>query len=256
MKNITSKFALLILSFSIFGAIDAFAQADSCALKLNVAKFEDFDVEVKNASATALNIKTRRVYRSAPKEGMPYFAALPEGDYDITVTKVGFKKSKDSYEVICRDADEGVLSAFIPLQKGSPREIYRVEKFKLGAENINPPGSTEAIPAPEENAPEALPRPPMGVKSISKGVLNASAINLPLPEYPKAAKAVRASGTVSVQVTIDEEGNVISATAVGGHPLLHAAAVKAARQAKFKPTTLSGQPVKVTGIIVYNFVAQ
>jgi len=57
-----------------------------------------------------------------------------------------------------------------------------------------------------------------------------------------------------VQVTIDENGNVISASAVSGHPLLRQAAEQAARQAVFKPTLLSDQPVKVTGVIVYNFV--
>jgi TonB family protein len=93
-------------------------------------------------------------------------------------------------------------------------------------------------------------------KLISKGVVNGSAVSLPKPAYPAAAKAVNASGTVSVQVTIDENGNVISATATSGHPLLQAAAVEAARQAKFKPTLLEGQPVKVSGIIVYNFVSQ
>jgi protein TonB len=61
---------------------------------------------------------------------------------------------------------------------------------------------------------------------------------------------------VVVQVLIDENGNVVSAHAVSGHPLLQAAAVGAARSAKFSPTKLSGQPVKVTGVIQYNFVAQ
>jgi hypothetical protein len=43
---------------------------------------------------------------------------------------------------------------------------------------------------------------------------------------------------------------------VDGHPLLRAAAVKAARESKFTPTTLEGKPVMVNGIIIYNFVAQ
>ncbi len=90
-------------------------------------------------------------------------------------------------------------------------------------------------------------------KTISGGVVNGKARNLPTPEYPAAAKAVRASGTVNVQVTIDEDGNVSSANAVSGHPLLRSAAVDAAFQAKFAPTQLSGQAVKVTGVIVYNF---
>jgi periplasmic protein TonB len=67
------------------------------------------------------------------------------------------------------------------------------------------------------------------------------------PPYPPAAKAVRASGAVNVQVTIDENGNVISASAVSGHALLRGAAESAARASKFSPTMLSGQKVKVTG---------
>src|SRR5262245_53788322 len=91
-------------------------------------------------------------------------------------------------------------------------------------------------------------------KTISGGVLNGKATNLVKPAYPAAAKAVRAAGAVNVQVTIDEVGSVIAASAVSGHPLLRAAAVQAAQQSKFSPTTLEGKPVKVTGVIVYNFV--
>jgi periplasmic protein TonB len=91
-------------------------------------------------------------------------------------------------------------------------------------------------------------------KTISGGVVNGKATNLVKPPYPAAARAVRAAGAVNVQVTIDESGNVISASAVSGHPLLRAAAVQAARSSKFSPTMLSGQAVKVTGVIVYNFV--
>jgi protein TonB len=87
-------------------------------------------------------------------------------------------------------------------------------------------------------------------------VLNGKAISLPKPSYPPIARAAHASGTVVVQVLIDENGNVVSAKALSGHPLLQAGAVSAARQARFSPTKLSGQPVKVTGVITYNFVGQ
>lgn len=93
------------------------------------------------------------------------------------------------------------------------------------------------------------------VKKISGGVLNGKALTLAKPAYPAAARAVEAEGSVNVNVTINETGEVISAEAVSGHPLLRAAAVNAARESKFAPTQLSGQPVSVTGIIVYNFVA-
>lgn len=93
-------------------------------------------------------------------------------------------------------------------------------------------------------------------RSIRGGVLNGKALALPKPVYPTIARAAHAAGTVIVQVLIDEEGNVVDARAVSGHPLLLAACVAAAREAKFAPTRLEGQPVKVTGVIQYNFVAQ
>jgi TonB family protein len=91
---------------------------------------------------------------------------------------------------------------------------------------------------------------------ISGGVLNGKTTSMPAPEYPAIAKQAHASGQVTVQVTIDEGGNVIFAKAIAGHPLLQAAAVAAARQAKLTPTRLSGQPVKVTGVLIYNFTSQ
>ena len=92
------------------------------------------------------------------------------------------------------------------------------------------------------------------VNSISGGVLNGKAMSLPRPRYPAAARAVRAFGAVQIQVLIDEDGGVFAATANNGHPLLRSASVTAACSAKFTPTYLAGQPVKVSGIITYNFV--
>jgi protein TonB len=106
-------------------------------------------------------------------------------------------------------------------------------------------------PPPPKPTPTPVPKPRA---PISGGVLNGKAISKPQPAYPAIAKAARAAGTVTVQVTVDEQGNVISARAAGGHPLLQQAAVNAARQARFSPTLLSGQPVKVSGVITYNFV--
>lgn len=93
-----------------------------------------------------------------------------------------------------------------------------------------------------------------GVKTISGGVLNGKAISKPEPPYPSLAKAARASGAVVVKVTVDESGKVVSAEAVSGHPLLRPAAVAAAREATFAPTLLSGKPVRVSGLLTYNFV--
>jgi TonB family protein len=89
------------------------------------------------------------------------------------------------------------------------------------------------------------------VKPIDGGILNGKAVKLPEPAYPGDAKV---AGIVKVKVTVDESGNVISATAISGHPLLQAAAVAAALNAKFSPTFVDGPPIKVVGILTYNFV--
>ena len=87
----------------------------------------------------------------------------------------------------------------------------------------------------------------------SGGVLQGSATKRVEPVYPPLAKAARVSGAVVVEVTVDEDGNVISARAMSGHPLLKDAAVAAARQWTFAPHKLSGVPVKVIGTITFNF---
>jgi protein TonB len=129
-------------------------------------------------------------------------------------------------------------AAPVPAGPGSGSVVMAPTKVDIAGE-----------PPPPE--PKPVPRAP-----ISGGVLNGKALSLPKPPYPQIAKAAHASGTVVVQVLIDENGNVVSAHAVSGHPLLQAVAVAAARGARFSPTKLSGQPVKVTGVIQYNFVAQ
>jgi protein TonB len=102
-----------------------------------------------------------------------------------------------------------------------------------------------------EPPPSPGPRPIL--KPVSGGVLNGTALALPPPVYPEAAKRMRTAGIVSVDVVLDETGKVVSATATSGPGILRDAAVQAALKAKFSPTKLSGQPVKVSGTINYKF---
>ena len=91
-------------------------------------------------------------------------------------------------------------------------------------------------------------------RTVSFGVINHKAADLVKPEYPKSAIAANVYGQVSVQVLIDENGNVISAKVSSGHPLLRSVSVKAALESKFETVTLSGEPVRVNGIIIYKFM--
>ncbi len=86
------------------------------------------------------------------------------------------------------------------------------------------------------------------------GRARAKAIDIPQPSYPPIARAARAEGEVSVRITVAEDGRVVSASAVSGHPLLLQAAVAAAREARFEPTTVNGRPVRVSATLSYRFV--
>lgn len=128
-------------------------------------------------------------------------------------------------------------------------EMYFTKKVSSKS-NTAAGTDTELITPPGDSEGASSQTP----KIISKGVLNGTALTLTLPAYPAEARETRAGGGVNVQVTIDEQGNVVSAKAISGDPLLKAASEEAARNSKFAPTTLKGVPVKVTGVIYYNFV--
>ncbi|HSL55913.1 MAG TPA: energy transducer TonB [Pyrinomonadaceae bacterium] len=134
-----------------------------------------------------------------------------------------------------RDRDAGPIGG-----PGSPFSGGRV---------VVPP--TQIVPLTDQPPPPDPPKPP---KVVSKGPITGLAISLPKPAYPEMAKRIRIQGAVSVQVLVDETGRVVSATAVSGHPFLLAEARKAALQARFSPTRIGDQPVKVSGVITYNFV--
>lgn len=134
-----------------------------------------------------------------------------------------------------------------------PASMLRVSG--LHSNDVSAAGNTDnrtQVVLPDE-PPPAPPAPRMILKPISGGVLNGSAISLPAPSYPESARKMNLAGTVIVEVVIDEYGKIISARATSGPAGLREAAVQAAMRARFSPTKLSGQPVKVAGIINYKF---
>jgi TonB family protein len=156
-----------------------------------------------------------------------------------------------------------VASKNIPVPKSG---IYTIGPNN--SDPIDPGGSGHTGPGGSGNnntGPASLvkidtpppPQPPLEkrvARTISKGPITGDAKLLPKPPYPPLARQIKAQGAVNVQVLIDETGKVISARAVSGHPLLMAAAQQAAYRAVFSPTTLGDQPVKVSGVITYNFI--
>jgi len=129
-------------------------------------------------------------------------------------------------------------------------KLNGLEAVELVSAPTNTSAETTTVDIESEPPPPA-PRPVL--KPVSGGVLNGVALNLPSPVYPESARRLRTAGIVTVEVVVDETGKVISAVATAGPALLRDVAVQAALRARFSPTKLSGQPVKVSGLINYKF---
>jgi len=146
--------------------------------------------------------------------------------------------------------DQGATEQTLDAQQNQAKpegETPRTEE----APNPNPnPDQNAANNSAQNQQPPTQQQPNQKKGPISGGVLNGKAIYLPMPEVP----AGEASGVVLVQVLVDEQGTVVEARAVSGPAHLHAAAVAAARLARFSPTLLMGEPVRVSGTLSYNFV--
>lgn len=104
--------------------------------------------------------------------------------------------------------------------------------------------------------PRISPTPATPPQNVNVGVMNSRAVSLTTPAYPQSARQVNAAGQVTVQISVDEQGNVTSAKAISGHPLLRPSAEAAARQSRFNPVKIGDRAVSANGVLVYNFINQ
>jgi protein TonB len=105
----------------------------------------------------------------------------------------------------------------------------------------------------EEESPPSPPAASNRPRKVSQGLLEGSVIKRRMPAYPFSARTLNAFGKVEVRIVISEAGAVIEATAISGHPALRSAAVDAAREWVYKPTTLNGLPIKVETVLTFTF---
>jgi len=122
-----------------------------------------------------------------------------------------------------------------------------------GIQNATPSGVPAAVPAGVPPAgPAPVEAPPKAVPK-AQALVRGGVLRRVQPAYPIAAKAAQVSGVVTVEVSVNEQGDVTSARATSGPSLLRNAAVSAANGWKFKPSTLGGVPVKSTTVIAFRF---
>ena len=223
------------ISFALLIWCSLFVSAQTkCNLQFGIYEFKENGTSEQfpawDSKIKLVNSTTNKSLKISKVGGIPTVADAIEGEYQVTVSKAGFKKTLKNFSIDCSLADSlNTVSEIVFIWKGNSKETLKMSldgRYSVGQQFQSKPDNP----------------------------VNESSVLLATPEYPKAARAVRASGKVEVQVLINELGYVISAEAISGHPLLRAASVEAAKKSKFKMTLLEGIPVKVSGIIVYNFV--
>lgn len=129
------------------------------------------------------------------------------------------------------------------MHSGIPNSLLKPEAHEPPPQPVQP----RVEPPPLQLAPEKQ------VVKLPSSVLTGKAIVKKSPDYPPMAKQIRLAGSVTVEIMISPDGRVESARALNGHPLLMQASVAAAREWRFQPTVLNGVPVRVTGVITFNF---
>ena len=217
--------ALLLLTLTFVFAVAAHAQ-DAYPLPTVVTLLEpDYPIDTLKASLFG---EIHIVFKVDTKGKVSVLSALgplaPCSDLD----NAGTKKLREA-------AIEAVKHSTFqpPMQNGKPVEGMGQVKYTL------------KMPPDPDRAPGKL---------VKGGVLNGKALSLARPDYPPSARSKHAAGAVPVMVLIDEQGTPFGAAPLSGHPELQRPSTEAACKSKFSPTLFAGQPVKVSGIITYNFV--
>lgn len=151
----------------------------------------------------------------------------------------------------------GVAASWLTSSGSHTRQQYLVEEtahvYVFQTRDAYPPPAVMGT----RECKSGLKQPEFGEADVVEGgILNGKARSLPAAVYPPAAKSAGVEGTVYVRVTVDETGSVSDARSLGGPRMLGRAAEDAAREALFAPTRLSGRPVKVTGVLSYNFTLE
>ena len=108
-----------------------------------------------------------------------------------------------------------------------------------------------AAAAAAEAAKNAPPAPPefVYIGNLTSG----NAVRMITPTYSLVAQRANVEGKVTVDVELDENGDVLSAKATTGPQMLRIAAEDAARRSKFKPGMYNNKPIRAKGTIIYNF---
>jgi TonB family protein len=78
-------------------------------------------------------------------------------------------------------------------------------------------------------------------------------LEAPKPEMPPLAAIAHIQGRVEIEAVIDKDGTIAELHVRSGHPFLIPAAMEAAKQYRYQPTMLNGEPVQIFTTIEIDF---
>ncbi len=236
--NVLFSVTVLLLLFAVPGV----GQNKTCGLTLKVVD-ADGKKEIADAYAEAYATEVSTAFYAYPEGSNHTFEDLESGYYHLTVQKRGYKISKYLQHLDCSKVDiKNQEPIMVPLHEGNISE----------REDVTPRTKV----ATSDSDRFARVGKQLSLEDVARlsNYLNYIAAELGKASYPPAARAVKAAGLVTVHVIVNEAGEIESAVAWTGHPLLRAAAKQAAEKSKFDPVLVRNKPIKVQGFIVYNFV--
>jgi TonB family protein len=218
--------------------------------------YEPFEI-TSRAISYYFDESVEKIAKSPPSTTAPA-TSLPANEAKDSQTPIG---SKTSYSVE-RDGTKPVATAVTPETSSSEKTTLtdpgNLDSKRNNEKQTRSDADVAAVSEVQAYQIPALPKTSStnSKPTVSGGVVNGKIIHIPKPIYPPMALSRGLSGKVVVEVTLDEKGRVVGARALSGHPLLIPSAVVAAKMARFEPTLLSGQPVKATRLINFEFNGQ
>ncbi len=142
------------------------------------------------------------------------------------------------------------MTIFPETEAGQQEVLKFLDSFQLAG---TPPSLKITRPPPPPVPGSSLGGNPVPkLMRVSGGVLQANAIKKVTPQIPPLVQG-HVKGAVLVAITVSEDGKVENAEVVAGHPLLRETCLQAAKQWTFKPTLIGNHPVKVQGVLTFNF---
>lgn len=213
--------------------------------------------------AKAIELKPNDVYaridRAKALIGQEkYEAAMPDLDKAIEIEprSVWLELRGQVNEKLSRkDAALADYKRAIELDAANQNAANSMKRIEA---EVQKPETAKVVPVKTEPAPivvksqTSAPEVSSGPPDV--GPLNLFASRLAPPNYSLLSRQMGLQGRVLVQVTLDENGKVLSAQATTGPKPLQNAAEDAVKKSKFNPVIVEGSPAKVTGYIVFNFV--